>query len=103
MLPDPSTPHQTQDRRLVPLRWLEAELEGYGLAAQVVPDMGGPYVFTTLPRTHGMRVRVDRVEEEYRYLWRDGAHHPINDPYGAARRIATRLRGERRDRERPGL
>ncbi len=97
MLADQPTSAQTQEARVKPLRWLEAELRMYGLATVLVPDPMRAY----LRVVHGAAtetVWLDTHDGHRCYRWGEppATTHPLFDPAGAARRIATGLRRERR-------
>ncbi len=96
MIPDRRTSAQTQQAGVTPLRWLEAELQIYGVATVLVPDPVRGY----LRVVHGAAtetVWLDTQEGQRVYRWGEpSATHPLFDPAGAARRVTTMLRREPR-------
>ncbi len=95
MLADQPTTDQMREARLTPLRWLEAELNMYGVATVLVPDPVRAY----LRLVHGAAtetVWLATYEGQRVYRWGEpSTTHPLFDPAGAARRLAVMLRRER--------
>lgn len=69
---------------------LAHELRGrYRVSAHVVPDQATPYVWTCVAGTDGERIEV--TPDAGFDLTQARSTHPIMDPEGCARRVATRL------------
>lgn len=97
MLSEQTAPQLDRHSRwLADTRQLEEvahELRGrYLIDAHLVPDQATPYVRVSVPGTGGDRVSVTSGDDRRFLLGATGVTHPLFDPTGAARRIATRLR-----------
>ena len=88
MLPHTLPPGETYDAHVRPLHELTGDLRGHALTVDFVPDVATPHVIVQL-----VNATITVTLTGGRFRWgKPPADHPILDPAGCARRIATSLR-----------